>query len=298
MVALNVLVTGARGQLGQALSALELDSSIQFSFYSKEQLDITDLDQVRLVVQKQTPDIVVNCAAYTAVDRAEREPERAYLVNEQGVKHLVEVCREQRCKLLQISTDYVFAGNTIEAYTEHDSTSPINIYGSSKQAGELAALTLADNALIIRTSWLISAYSHNFFNSILLALKNNKPLTVVNDQYGTPTNASVLAVWIVQILPLFNEGKVQGIYHAAASTACSWYQMAVEIQRLALEKNIISDKIEITPITTENYTCKHKGLLAPRPSNSSLRSDKLMQALEGAYIGWQAMVNECFNTNN
>lgn len=291
---LRVLITGAEGQLGQALMA-QAPSNIEFIGCSQAELDITDISQIERIFLLKKPHIIINCAAYTAVDKAEDNIEQAYLVNEQGVKNLVRVCKRKNIKLVHLSTDYVFSGKSKSAYKETDLTEPINIYGGSKLAGENALSILNKNALIIRSSWLISTYGHNFFKTILSALESNKDLQVVSDQVGTPTNANVLANWITLALPLFWHGKIHGVYHAAAATACSWYELAVEIQRLAKEKGLISTATTISAISSEQFAAKQSGLFAPRPSNSSLYPDKFLKAVSEPSVSWQAMVKECFN---
>ncbi len=293
MVMLRVLITGAQGQLGQALMAQQ-PGNIEFISCSKAELDITDISQIERIFLIKKPHVIINCAAYTAVDKAEENQEKAYLVNEQGVKNLAKVCKRNNIKVIQVSTDYVFAGDLNRAYAESDLTDPVNVYGQSKLAGEQALSTLNKNVLIIRSSWLISALGHNFFNTIFNALKQNKDLQVVNDQYGTATNATVLAGWIAAALPLFWHGKIHGVFHAAAATACSWYELATEIQRLALEKQLISAVATVSAISSAEFSAKQSYLMAPRPHRSVLASNKLMQALKVPSVSWQTMVEECF----
>lgn len=291
---LRVLITGADGQLGQALITHQ-HSQIEYIACSKAELDITNISQIEQVFLLQKPHVVINCAAYTAVDKAEEEAEAAFLINEQGVKNLAKVCQRQNIKLIQISTDYVFSGNKASAYTETDLVEPINLYGHSKLAGEKALQLLDKNALILRSSWLIGAAGQNFFNTILAALKQNKSLQVVNDQYGTPTNAGVLAGWITELLPLFWQGNVYGLYHAAAATTCSWYDIANEIQRLALAENIITKANPITAVSTAEFTLKHRNLMAARPCYSALNARPLLEAINQPAVSWQTMVKACFN---
>lgn len=291
---LRVLITGAQGQLGQALIAQQPEN-IEFIGCSKAEMDITDIGQIERTLLIKKPHIIINCAAYTAVDKAEVNKEQAYLVNEQGVKNLAKVCKRKNIKVLHLSTDYVFSGKRNTAYTENDLAEPINIYGQSKLAGEQALSLLNKNALIIRSSWLISAIGHNFFNTILNALKQSKDLQVINDQYGAATNANVLANWIVAALPLFWHGQIHGLYHAAASTSCSWYELATEIQRLAVEKQLVSTAGTVSAISSAKFSVKQSHLVAPRPSRSVLASEKLMQVLKVPPVSWQAMVEECFS---
>ena len=294
MVMLRVLITGAEGQLGQALKANK-PSNIEYIACTKAELDITNISQIEKVFLLKKPHVIINCAAYTAVDKAEQNSELAYLINEQGVKNLAKVCKRKNIKIIQISTDYVFSGNKNFAYLEEDTAEPINVYGHTKLAGEQALKILNKNALIIRSSWLVSTYGHNFFNTILNALKESKTLKIVSDQQGTPTNASVLAAWIAVAVPLFWQGKIHGVYHAAAATSCSWYDIASEIQRLALAQQLISKKIDIAAISSVEFNEKQTHKMAIRPSNSTLNSVRFMQAINQPAVSWQTMIKECFN---
>lgn len=298
MVKLRVLITGAQGQLGQALLAQQPDK-MELIGCSKGSLDITDIRQVERVFLQKKPHVIINCAAYTAVDKAEENQEQTFEVNEQGVKNLVKVCKRKNIKLVQISTDYVFGGDSNGAYSEVDNPAPINVYGQSKLAGEQALSLLPNkNALIVRSSWLISALGHNFFKTIIRALQQEKPLQIVNDQRGTPTNAHVLAGWIITALPLFWQGKLYGLYHAAASNACSWYELASEIQRLALKRGLIDFAVRLTALSSVQYQQQNQRFLAPRPSNSALSCGLFLQALHQPAQSWQDMLNECFSPNH
>lgn len=292
---LRVLITGAEGQLGQAMMA-QKPTNIEFIGCSKSELDVTDISQIERVFLQKKPHVIINCAAYTAVDQAENDAELAYLVNEQGVKNLAKVCKRKNIKVIQISTDYVFSGNTDLPYKESDLAQPINVYGQSKLAGEQAIKLLNGNALIIRSSWLISSYGHNFFKTILNALQNNQNLQIVDDQVGTATNANILAAWVVAALPMFWHGEIQGVYHATASTSCSWYELATEIQCLAKERGLVTTAATISAIDSEQFAAKKTGAVAKRPNNSSLCSDKFLQAVSQPPVSWQVMVKECFNS--
>lgn len=294
MVMLRVLITGAEGQLGQALMANQPDN-IEFIGCSKAELDITNINQIEKIFLSKKPHIVINCAAYTAVDKAEQDEEQAYLVNEQGVKNLAKVCKRKNIKVIHLSTDYVFSGKQAVPYTANDCPQPINVYGQSKLAGEHALQLLGNNGLIIRSSWLISTYGHNFFNTILSALKNNQELQIVDDQYGTPTNADQLAAWIIATLPLFWHGTLTGIYHAAAATSCSWYQLAQEIRRVALEQQLLAHSATLTAISSAAFKQQKSYAVAPRPDNSALCPKQFLEAVNLPSMSWQAMVKECFN---
>ena len=189
-----VLVTGASGQLGKSLNRFVEQNLLnhQFVFATRERLDLSNFKNVRRFIEKNQFDIILNCAAYTSVDKAQTEKEQANLVNHLSVKNIAEVARDNYIKLIHISTDYVFDGSKLESYDETDKTSPLNVYGRTKLDGENAILsTMELNAIIIRTSWLYSEYGNNFVNTILMLSQKKDKLKIVSDQIGSPTNAKI-----------------------------------------------------------------------------------------------------------
>ncbi|MBR1479886.1 MAG: dTDP-4-dehydrorhamnose reductase [Alphaproteobacteria bacterium] len=220
----NILITGSRGQLGTMLSQLLPDAVA----VDMDELDITEATAVNAFVKLHGINTIVNCAAYTAVDRAEDEPELAYKVNAYGA----EVLAKTGCRIVHISTDYVFDGTSNRPYTPDDLPNPVSVYGKSKLAGEKAVLEYADVAAIIRTSWMYSPYGNNFVKTMLRLGAEKTSINVVCDQVGSPTYAGDLANAIVSILPRLTK-NTRGIYHFANEGVCSWYDLSVEVMQSA-----------------------------------------------------------------
>ena len=214
-----VLVTGANGQLGKSINRLVYQNKLnqQFVFTTREDLDLSNFKNVRNFIEKKQFDVIINCAAYTFVDKAETEKEEANLLNNLAVKNIAEIAKDNKIKLIHISTDYVFDGLKFDSYDENDNTSPLNVYGKSKRDGEKSILSIMDfNATIIRTSWVYSLYGNNFVDSILKLCKKNDKLNVVSDQIGSPTNANDLASAVISIInsKIFSDTvQLSGIFH-------------------------------------------------------------------------------------
>lgn len=270
-----VLVTGANGQLGQSLQFIAGKyTDIDFVFCNSSTLDITNLTNVKQVFNQFKPNFCINAAAYTAVDKAESEPEKAHLINAIGPQNLAQICKETNCILLHISTDFVFDGTKKIPYTEEDQPNPTGIYGQTKLDGEKAIQNTFGNYYIIRTSWVYSQFGANFMKTMLRLVSERDSLSVVNDQIGTPTNAVDLAECLVKIIqtnchPELVEGQQPtthnfGIYNFSNEGQCSWYDFAKEIFRV----NNIS--INLLPIPTSSYPTP-----AQRPSYSVLDKSKI-----------------------
>lgn len=229
----NVLVTGANGQLGHELKARSQISNtpFRFIFTDIDHLDITHKEQVEYFVKQNSISYIINCAAYTAVDKAEEDEETAYSINYEAVKNLAEVSSLYGAKLIHISTDYVFDGTANEPYKEEDVCNPLSVYGKSKLKGEQAIADIADEWMIIRTSWLFSQYANNFVKTMLSLMSSRNELNIVADQKGTPTYAADLAEMIFEILA--SAEWYTGIYHFSNSGETTWYDFASEIQKLA-----------------------------------------------------------------
>ena len=231
---INVLITGSNGQLGNEIR-LQSDkfSSIHFLFHDVDTLDITNIAALRTFYTENKPQFIINCAAYTAVDKAETDIEKAYLINEKASQNIAIVSNEFSTKIIHVSTDYVFDGTNYSPYVESDPTNAVSVYGKSKLAGE-KHLEGNKNAIIIRTSWLYSTFGGNFVKTMMrLGAEKNK-LKVICDQVGTPTNAADLASAILNILQLTvaNESAfVSGVYHFSNEGACSWFDFASEIMQ-------------------------------------------------------------------
>ena len=277
-----VLVTGANGQLGQSLQFIAGNyPAIQFVFCSSSDLDITNKQNCQAVFSQYKPNYCINSAAYTAVDKAESEQEKAQSINVIGAKNLAEVCAAFSTKLLHVSTDFVFDGNKTKPYTETDIPNPTGVYGQTKLDGEKAIQQTFDNYFIIRTSWVYSQFGNNFMKTMLRLASERDTLSVVNDQIGTPTNALDLAEALVKIIAFsylsFGEGRgeVFGIYNFSNEGQCSWYDFAKKIFE------IHKIKINLLPIPTSSYPTPAK-----RPSYSVLDKSKIKTVFGVAVKDW------------
>lgn len=286
MTPVNVLLTGAGGQLGQCLQA-SCPDWVRLRACDHQALDICDDNALRQACEGQQ--LVINCAAFTAVDQAEIQPEKAYRVNAQAVALLAEICRQQGARLLHLSTDYVFSAGGNTPLTPEAETGPLNIYGQSKLAGEQQAVgILKDDLLVIRSAWLYSHYGHNFLRTMLGLMQTGRDLQVVDDQYGSPTSATELAEVIWQSAWLLYNGQLQGIYHWAGSGVASWYEFACEIQRQALSLGLLTQKVEITPLSSVAYAANNPAILAERPVFSALDPATLNARLQRQPVCWRA----------
>lgn len=275
-----VLVTGASGQLGQALQFIaSIHSDIQFVFCDSSKLDITNLNNIKQLFEQFKPNYCINAAAYTAVDKAESEPEKAHLINVVGAKNLAEVCKKFNTILLHISTDFVFDGTKDSPYTEEDFPNPTGVYGRTKLDGEKAIQETWDKHFIIRTSWVYSRFGNNFMKTMLRLAKERDKLSVVNDQIGTPTNAIDLAEVLVKICTsIFHlpSSNLFGIYNFSNEGQCSWYDFAKKI----FEYNNI--KINLEPIPTTSFPTPAK-----RPAYSVLDKTKIKNAFGVEVKHWE-----------
>ena len=283
-----VLVTGANGQLGKSLNRLvDLNKlNQQFVFTTREDLDLSNFKNVRNFIEKKQFDVIINCAAYTFVDKAETEKEEANLLNNLAVKNIAEIAKDNKIKLIHISTDYVFDGLKFESYDETDNTSPLNVYGKSKRDGENSILSIMDfNATIIRTSWVYSLYGNNFVDSILKLCKKNDKLNVVSDQIGSPTNANDLASAVISIINSKNFSEtvqLSGIFHYSNGGECSWYDFAKEIVSISGIKCIIN------PLSSKDYPQD-----AARPKQVLLNKRKIQDFFGLEIIFWKDSLREC-----
>lgn len=261
---MNVLVTGANGQLGSEIQNNTHRIS-NYYFSDADSLDITDAQAIRAFVQQHAINLIVNCAAYTNVDKAEDDCATAEAINHTAVAHLASVCKEFQLPLIHISTDYVFGGTKNTPYRETDATQPLGVYGRTKLAGEQAIQNIGIEHLIIRTSWLYSLRFGNNFVKTIQRLSGERPqLKVVADQVGTPTNAADLADFIVQAIEnAWYRGKRE-VYHFSNEGVCSWYDFAVAI--VAASGNVC----EVLPCTSAEFPSK-----VTRPSYSVLDKTKL-----------------------
>jgi dTDP-4-dehydrorhamnose reductase len=282
---LKVLITGKNGQLGSTFQELTSSvSDVDFIFKDSKELDITNLSQVEAVLREEKPDVIINCAAYTAVDRAEEEPEKADLVNHIGVYNLAKNCKDLDIALIHISTDYVFDGEKGAPYEVDDATNPINVYGKTKLAGELAMRKINPMGCIIRTSWVYSKYGSNFVKTMLRLGQEKDEINVVADQFGSPTYAPDLANACLSLLRNFkNWQHGTKVYHYSNEGIITWYEFAKKIMKLA------ELDCQVKPIESKDYKT-----LVKRPRNSALFSDKGELLL----IGYEKSLKTLLNTIN
>lgn len=274
-----VLVTGANGQLGQAIQFIsEKYSEINFIFCSSSDLDITSKENCHSIFSKYKPNFCINAAAYTAVDKAESEPEKAASINVVGARNLAEVCNEFSAVLLHISTDFVFDGSSETPYKEDDATNPTGVYGLTKLNGEKAIQATFDNYFIIRTSWVYSQFGNNFMKTMLRLASERDSLSVVNDQIGTPTNAVDLAEVLMKIINYCQTELVEvfGVYNFSNEGQCSWYDFAQKI----FEINNLS--INLQPILTSSFPTPAK-----RPAYSVLDKSKIKNTFGIEIKSWE-----------
>ncbi|MNZ37068.1 dTDP-4-dehydrorhamnose reductase [compost metagenome] len=279
---MRVLVTGARGQVGFELLRRAPTGFIVTGLGSSE-LDITNEEQIQEAVARIRPQLIINAAAYTAVDKAESEPERAYTVNRDGVAHLAKAANETGIPLLHISTDYVFAGDADVPYRESDVTGPTGVYGASKLAGEQALVDLCARHLILRTSWVFGVHGNNFVKTMLRLGRERSELGVVADQHGCPTSAASIAdaLWHVAA-KIRDEGTAAwGIYHFSGAPACTWHEFALEIFQQAHALGMIERQPLVNAIATRDYPTPAK-----RPAWSVMNSQKLQQTFGIAASDW------------
>lgn len=287
---MNILVTGSNGQLGRSIkSNISHFPSYHFIFTDIDELDITQKDKIESFINKNNIQIVINCAAYTAVDKAEEEKEKAEAINTNAVGYLAEICKKKNILLVHTSTDYIFDGNKKEPYIETDIPNPLGFYGKTKYEGEQALLKINPKALIIRTSWLYSEYGHNFVKTILGFIKNHHELKVVDDQQGTPTYATDLAKVILQIIPKYNDQSTQ-TYHYSNEGNASWCKFAEEIAKLS------GEKCEIKPVSTEDYSKSlNKSIIAKRPAYSVLDTTNIKKDFHIKIPNWKDSLKICLN---
>lgn len=282
----NIVVTGSSGQLGSCLHSIaENYKDLNIEFFNSSELDITSEEQLNNLFANTSIDYVINCAAYTNVEQAEKEPEKAYQVNTEGVRLLAESCKENDAVLIHISTDYVFDGSKSTPYTEEDIPNPINEYGKSKLAGEEFVQQILDRYFIIRTSWLYSQFGKNFFKTILEKSRTQDKLTIVDSEIGTPTNANDLAKFIFNLICL--NSKDYGIYHYSNEGQATWYDFAYEILKA-------SGKIDGAILEKTDYY----PTFAKRPSFSVLSKVKINKKYGINPLCWSDSLNNKINKIN
>ena len=277
----SVLVTGASGQLGSELKIIASQyPGFHFFFTTRNELSIDDFDSVKNFFNDNKIDTCINCAAYTAVDKAETEPEKAMHTNAAAVGNLATVCAEKNCRFIHISTDYVFDGTATQPYKETDLTSPVSFYSRSKVKGEELALKNNPSSLIIRTSWLYSSFGSNFVKTMIRLMKERENIKVVNDQIGSPTYAADLAAAIMKIIS--SDTFKSGIYHYANTGTTTWFEFAIAIKELTGSTCLIS------PIPTSEYPTPAK-----RPAYSVFDTSKIKASFAISIPAWKESLKNC-----
>lgn len=272
---MTVLVLGANGQLGKCLKEESINfPEISYLFKNSTELDITNSDSIEKTFNENNIQYCINCAAYTAVDKAETEKNIAFLINAEAVKNLAQVCKKHQAILIHISTDFVFDGSKSIPYIESDTPNPLNVYGASKLKGEEHIISILKNYFIVRTSWLYSEFGNNFMKTMIKLAKERNELSIVSDQLGTPTYARNLANALLQIIASNN--KDFGIYHFSNEGEISWYDFAKEIFKQS------KTSIKIKGICTSEYPT-----LAKRPFYSVLSNKKISKALGIETSDWK-----------
>ena len=277
----KILVTGANGQLGQCLQKISSQfEEFEFIFTDSETLDITNKEEVNDFFWQNAPDFCINAAAYTAVDLAETDIEKAFLVNADGTENLAEACAENNAQFIHVSTDYVFDGENNLAYTEEDFTNPLGVYGASKLAGDELALEVNPCSVILRTSWVYSEFGKNFVKTMLNLFTTKEELNIVADQFGQPTNANDLAEAIMKIIK--SEKITPGIFNFSNLGRISWFDFAKKIAELS------DAKIKLNAIETSQYPTPAK-----RPKNSVLDLDKISKTYGIQLKPWEESLEDC-----
>ena len=280
---IRLLVFGSTGQVGRALQVAASLGDFKVIALTRSQADLTNQQAISAAVAAVQSDVVVNTAAYTAVDRAESDSETAFAVNAEGARHIAEACAANQLPLVHFSTDYVFDGRKLGPYVETDAVNPLGVYGKSKLAGEVAVRDVCPQHIILRTSWVYAAEGQNFVRTMLSLAKERCELKIVNDQYGCPTAAADLARLLLNILPaLGNANAAWGTYHATGKGITTWYDFAREIFRLREEITGAKPPV-VNPVPTRGYPTP-----SPRPVNTSLDCTRLREIFGQTLPPWQS----------
>jgi dTDP-4-dehydrorhamnose reductase len=274
-----IWLAGSKGMLGSEFKKLLTDSSVSF-LASDSEVDITDKNKINMFLTDRKISYIINCVAYTNVDKAESEKEKAYLLNKHAVANLVEVAKERDACLIHFSTDYVFDGNKLEPYTENDTPNPVSIYGKSKLEGEREILKGEIPFFIFRISWLYGLYGNCFPKKIINLCSTKNKLDIVSDQQGSPTYARYLSENILKIIE--NKSKNFGIYHYSDLRFTTWYNIALNTVDIAYKFNLIKTKTQVNPVSTKQFKTTAK-----RPLNSKLNKDKFLKTFNLKLNNWQ-----------
>lgn len=285
---MKILITGKNGQVGNCLvSQLSNMAEINFLALGREELDITNAEQVSKIVNEYKPSVIINAAAYTAVDKAESEVELANAINNLGPKNLAKAAAQVNAAIIHISTDYVFAGNKKGLYTEADEVNPQGVYGQTKLAGEQSVAQECNAHIILRTAWVFSEFGNNFVKTMLRLAQTRDTLGVVGDQFGGPTYAGDIAKAIISIAQQLEQGSTKsGIYNYSGYPHVSWQEFAKEIFAKALLQQEIETSVTVNAISTSEYPTPAK-----RPANSKLDCSKVTTDFSIQPSEWKAALN-------
>jgi len=282
----RILLLGAGGQVGREIAALAAERAVPLTALDRADVDITNADAIDRAMDAHQPDIVINAAAYTAVDKAESEPDLATLINATAPGLIAAACARHGAALIHISTDYVFDGTKTGAYVESDPIAPLGVYGASKAAGEAAVREALDRHLIVRTAWVYGAYGNNFLKTMLRLANDRDRLTIVADQRGCPTATRDIAEGLlIAAEALKGDAAKAGTYHLAGTGVTTWFDFASEI--IARAAPLTGKRPEMAPITTADYPTP-----ARRPANSELSSDLFTTTFGFRAAPWQQRVDE------
>ena len=281
----RILIVGGNGQLGNCIRkiAADFENRYEFNFTDSTTLNVNDRESISDVFYDFKPHFCINASAYTAVDLAEKEPEKAFAVNAEGVANLAEACEESNCVLIHVSTDYVFDGETNISYSEDNFTNPQGVYGASKLKGEELATDINPKTIVIRTSWLYSEFNKNFVKTMLNLFSQKEELGIVADQFGQPTNANDLAAAIMKIIE--TEPKTYGIFHFSNYPETTWFEFAQKIAEFS------GSKIKLNAITTEDFPTPAK-----RPKRSTMCLDKIENTYKIQLKHWENSLQDCIET--
>ena len=280
---MKIIVTGGNGQLGSEINALASQyPTYEFLFTDHNEIDITNLESIENAVKNFNANVIINCAAYTAVDKAETEVASADAINNLGAKNLAEIAKKYNCKLVHISTDFIFDGTNFSPIVEDNIANPLGVYGATKWQGELSALAANSATFIVRTSWVYSSFGNNFVKTILRLCKEKPQLNIIFDQIGTPTYARDLAAFILSNLEKICTKNISGVFHFSNEGVASWYDFAIAIRDLA------GLQTPIFPIETSQYPTPAK-----RPHYSVLNKKKIKETFAITIPYWRDSLQKC-----
>ena len=286
---MKILITGSYGQVGSCLvRQLQAMSDVEFMAVDREELDITDKAQVDFVVREFGPDVIINAAAHTAVDKAEQEVELSYAINRDGPKNLAEAAQQIGAAILHISTDYVFAGDKEGCYVEADPVAPQGVYGQSKLAGEIEVVKACERHIILRTAWVFGEQGNNFVKTMLRLAQTRDTLGVVSDQFGGPTYAGDIASTLITIAKAIieNNNDAYGVYHYSGLPHVNWCDFAKIIFKKSVDQGCLEQAPVVNAIRTEDYPTPAK-----RPANSKLDTSLIKEKFCIEASNWHAVLN-------